>query len=140
MKSGVTISRRSWHYKLHCFVFTFFNWERPGCGPINAYKALFRKKSLWQHSPVTICGYFWSTLFLSMLAPLFTVLLAALGILAAPVLGTVFGAFWLHDKYRSFKPRPKGAPPGRIERATGFAFDYVVATKQKHCPLIDLTD
>jgi len=115
------VSRHSWHYRLHSFVFTFFNWEQ--YGPIPAIKG-----KRWEHQPQSLCGYFWSTATLTALVPVLTLILLA----SAPLIGLGLVAFWLHDRYRLWRPKQYKEP--------SLVRQYVKARKQKVCPLIELTD
>lgn len=125
------VSRSSWHYKLHCFVFTFFNWET--YSPVRAFKALVGKATLWEHQPKSLCGYFWSTVTLTALTPLITAILLALTIGLAPFVAMFLGGEWLYDQYRKWRPK---TGPSR----TGLAAQYMLARKSKVCPLITLVD
>lgn len=125
------VSRKSWHYRLHCFVFTFFNWET--YSPVRAFKAVFGKATLWEHQPKSLCSYFWSTTLLTALFPLITVILAVGVIGIAPFVALFLGGEWVYDKYRSWRPK-KG------QTRTGLAAQYLAARKSKVCPLITIVD
>lgn len=125
------VSRKSWHYRLHCFVFTFFNWERYGIP--TALKALVGKDTLWEHKPKSLCSYFWSTTILTGLTPVIFILAVGIGIPLALIVGFLFGCEKLHDLYRSWRPKEG---PSR----TGLVATYVWARKSKVCPLITIVD
>lgn len=121
----MNVSRSSWHYRLHVFLFTIFNLA--DYGPL-AYVRGERD----DHQPKTLCGYFWSTLTLTALTPIW---LPFMTFVVAPIMGVLFAGIWVHGQYRSIRPKPAG-------KTTKFdvAVQYTVARKQKYCPLISLTD
>ena len=120
----MTISSKSWHYRLHCFVFTFFNWECYG-----VFDALRGPNHWWAHKPYSLCGYFWSTVILTILFPIIGLLLIVLTIVFGPLVAVALGIHWVYEIYREHRPKQG---PSR----TGLLAHYVAARKRKVCPLI----
>lgn len=121
----MNISRKSWHYRMHVALFTIFNLDRFG-------PRAYLRGARFEHQPKTLCGYFWSTLTLTALLPLF-VLISILIVL--PIAAVIIGLEKAHDSYRRARPRPEGKP-----YKTDVFFEYVGARKKKVCPLLTVVD
>lgn len=117
----MNISRKSWHYRLHVFVFTVCNVER--YGPLS-----YLRGSRWEHKPKNLCQYFWSTFLLMVFIP---VILLGLGLFFLVIFCLVWPIMWLHDKYREVRP---GTGEPSLVRS------YLAARKAKVCPLITVVD
>lgn len=118
------VSRKSWHYRLHTFVFTVFNIA--DFGPLS-----YLRGKRYDHQPKTLCGYFWSTTTLVALAPVFLLVFFLIGL---PIAALVIGLFKAHEGYRAVRPKP--TEPTK----TGLLLEYAGARKKQLCPLITLSD
>lgn len=119
------VSRKSWHYRLHTFVFTMFDLEHGG--PIDYWTEGYR----YIHRPKSLCTYFWSTLILTILLPIWTIFFTIATIVI--VIG-YFVFYKPHEKYREFRPKKQS------NKQPGIVKTFIKAKKNKVCPLIELTD
>lgn len=117
----LTIKSTSWHYRLHVLAFTMFNIESYG-------PRAYLRGERWSHSSRTLCGYFWTTLTLTLLLPFW--LIAGVLIVLPVALGILAGEK-IHSKYREARPRD----PDKPYKIDAF-FDTVAAGKKRACPLI----
>jgi fatty acid desaturase len=121
------VSRKSWHYRLHVFVWTMFDLDHGG--PIAYFEDGYRNN----HKPRSLCTYFWSTAILTLLFPIWGFLL----LLVLLILSVIFLlVIWPHRKYRSVRPKA----PSAKNKEPGLVKSFVKAKKSKVCPLIEVTD
>lgn len=120
----MSLSKRTWHYRLHRLVWTTFDIEH--YGPL----AVTRGQRA-NHEPKSLCGYFWSTLLLTILSPIFVGVLA----LMCTVFFAVYYMFvWpietIHHKREAARfARGEAARPS-------VTVAFVKAKKQRVCPTI----
>lgn len=120
------ISKRSWHYR-------FQLWIRHWDGPFGFFKEENDKKPR-ELPPTNLCDYFWSLVFLAVVAlPLipfiyvvFIVIWTIFHVIKFAVVSSVSAWHFIH--------------PPRKDANHGIVVAYAIAVKKKFCPLLEWED
>lgn len=133
------VSRKSWHYRLYTILVSM--WTE---GPM-----IFGGDRT-THRPRDLCHYFWTIVWLTILAPVWIVVALVFGI----ILGIAFCFYWPWMKFvyppirrRRQKKKAERAEERRLAglkeeepKEPGLIKSYLLARKQKVCPMITVVD
>lgn len=118
------VSKKSWHYRLHNAVISLYVFCHDG--PEGPWRFITGERT--NHAPKSLCGYFWSTLVLTLFLPVFVLFFA---IAVAIVFGVVVPLSRLWATYRHFRPK-------KVATGDPLVRTWVKARKAKVCPQIEL--